>query len=132
LLEVDKRVLMRRILLLISFLFYSIGLHSQNDTVSIVRNYPQKTFVKETATSNISIYPVPVRQNSFTIKTDRDMTSVKVTNMIGQDIFRAQYKTPMPLTKVLLIKPTRGMYLVTIAFVDGTRVVKKIMIENPE
>jgi hypothetical protein len=123
---------MRHSLLLISLLICTFTLHSQNDTMSVVRNYPQKTFVRETATSNISIYPVPVRYNSFTIKTDRDMTAVKVTNMIGQDIFRAQYKNPLPLAKVLLKQPTRGMYLVTISFVDGTRVVKKIMVENPE
>ena len=131
-LEVNKRVLMRRFLLLITLLFYSISLHSQSDTVSIVRNYPQKTFVGETVSSNISIYPVPVRENSFTIRTDRDMFSVKVTNMIGQDIFRAQYTNPLSQTKVLLKKTTRGMYLVTIVFIDGTRIVKKIMIENPE
>ncbi len=131
-LEVNKRVLMRLFLLLNTLLFYSISLHSQSDTVSIVRNYPQKTFVRETVSSNISIYPVPVRENSFTIRTDRDMISVKVTNMIGQDIFRAQYTNPLSQTKVLLKKTTRGMYLVTIVFVDGTRIVKKIMIENPE
>jgi hypothetical protein len=109
-----------------------IYLYSQKDTVSVVLNNSQKTFARETAPSNISIYPVPVRENSFTIKTDRDMTSVKVTNMIGQDIFRAQYSNPSPVTKVLLKKPTRGMYLVTIAFTDGTRIVRKVMIENPE
>jgi hypothetical protein len=123
---------MRLFLLLLTLLFYSISLHSQSDTVSIVRNYPQKTFVRETVSSNISIYPVPVRENSFTIRTDRDMISVKVTNMIGQDIFRAQYTNPLSQTKVLLKKTTRGMYLVTIVFIDGTRIVKKIMIENPE
>jgi hypothetical protein len=88
--------------------------------------------MRETVSSNISIYPVPVRENSFTIRTDRDMISVKVTNMIGQDIFRAQYTNPLSQTKVLLKKTTRGMYLVTIVFIDGTRIVKKIMIENPE
>jgi hypothetical protein len=123
---------MKHSLLLISFLFISISLYSQKDSVSVVRNYPQKTFVRETVSSNISIYPVPVRENSFTIKTDRDMTSVRVTNMIGQDIFRAQYKDPLSITKVLLKKPTRGMYLVTIVFVDGSRIVRKVMIENPE
>jgi hypothetical protein len=123
---------MRHSLLLISFIVCSISLYSQKDTVSIVRNYPQRTFVRETVSSNISIYPVPVRDNSFTIKTDRDINMVKVTNMIGQDIFRAQYKNPVSITKVMLTKPTRGMYLVTISFVDGTRIVKKVMIENPE
>jgi len=123
---------MKHILLVISFLLFSLGLYSQRDTTSAVRNYPQKTFIRETVSSNINIYPIPVRENSFTIRTDREMTMVKVTNMIGQDIFRAQYKNPVSNTKVLLKKPTRGMYLVTISFTDGTRVVKKIMIENPE
>jgi hypothetical protein len=123
---------MKHILLVISFLLFSLGLYSQRDTTSTVRNYPQKTFLRETVSSNINIYPIPVRENSFTIRTDREMTMVKVTNMIGQDIFRAQYKNPVSNTKVLLKKPTRGMYLVTISFTDGTRVVKKIMIENPE
>ncbi len=123
---------MKQSILLILLLLYCITLHSQNDTVSVVRNYPQKTFVKETVSSNITIYPVPVRENSFTIKTDRDIVSVKVTNMIGQDIFRTQYKSPVSHTKVLLKQTNRGMYLVTITFVDGTRIVKKIMIENPE
>jgi len=123
---------MKQSILLISLLLYCITLHSQNDTVSVVRNYPQKTFIKETVSSNITIYPVPVRENSFSIKTDRDIVSVKVTNMIGQDIFRTQYKSPVSHTKVLLKQTNRGMYLVTITFVDGTRIVKKIMIENPE
>ena len=130
--EIKKRVLMKQNLLLILFILIPLCLHSQKDTASIVRNYPQKTFASEAAPSNINIYPVPVRENSFTIKTDRDMTAVKVTNMIGQDIFRAQYSNPVPVTKVLLKKPTRGMYLVTIAFTDGTRIVRKVMIENPE
>lgn len=123
---------MKHILLFLSCIFFPVSLYSQKDTVSVVRNYPQKTFTSETPSSNISIYPVPVRENTFTIKTDRDMVLVKVTNMIGQDIFRAQYKNPVSVTKVLLKKPTRGMYLVTIAFIDGTRIVRKVMIENPE
>jgi hypothetical protein len=123
---------MKQILLLIIFISSTLSLHSQNDTVSVVRSDPQKAFLRETNPSPINIYPVPVRQNSFTIRTEKEMTLVKVTNMIGQDIFRMQYKNPVPITKVMLNKPTRGMYLVTIGFLDGTRIVKKIMIENPE
>lgn len=123
---------MKHILLLISVLLIPLSLHSQKDTASVVRNFPQKTFVRETPVTNINIYPVPVRQNSFTIKTDRNMVSVKVTNMIGQDIFRAQYSDPVSMTKVVLAKPARGMYLVTLAFADGSRIVRKVMIESPE
>ena len=81
---------------------------------------------------NVSIYPVPVRDNSFTIKTDKDISFVKITNIIGQDIFRFQYNDPQQLIKISLENPKRGMYLVTIIFSDGIRVVKKIMVEQTE
>ncbi|MDX9725818.1 MAG: T9SS type A sorting domain-containing protein [Bacteroidales bacterium] len=123
---------MKHNLLLIIFVLFALNSHSQSDTSSVVRSVPQKTFIRESSGSNINIYPVPVRQDSFTIRTDREMKSVRVTNMIGQDIFRADYKEPIPQAKVILKKPTRGMYLVTIGFTDGTRIVKKIMIENPK
>ncbi|HOW08275.1 MAG TPA: T9SS type A sorting domain-containing protein [Bacteroidales bacterium] len=123
---------MKQTLLLILFILYMPDLHSQNDTINIARSETQKSVQRENNTSLVTIFPVPVRQNNFTIRTEKEMTLVKVTNMIGQDIFRAQYKNPVPSTKVLLKKPTRGMYLVTISFADGSRVVRKIMIENPE
>lgn len=124
---------MKKSLLLISLMMLlTISLQAQRDTISIKRNPQGRTFIRETQAISINIYPVPVRENSFSIKTDREMSAVKVTNMIGQDIFRAQYKNPLSFTKVLLDNPTRGMYLVTILFVDGTRIVKKIMIERSE
>jgi hypothetical protein len=60
------------------------------------------------------------------------MSFVKITNIIGQDIFRAQYNNPLALIKIVLDNPQRGMYLVTIIFDDNTRAVKKIMIEQSE
>lgn len=123
---------MRHILLFLFISFIPLTLHSQKDSTNVVRNFPQKAFTRETPATNITIYPVPVRENTFSIKTDREMTAVKVTNMIGQDIFRARYTNPVTATKVLLKYPARGMYLVTVEFTDGTRIVRKVMIENPE
>jgi hypothetical protein len=82
----------------------------------------QKDFSREANSISISIYPVPVRDNSFTIKTDRDISFVKITNIIGQDVFRLQYNDPQQLIKITLENPKRGMYLVTIIFSDGIRV----------
>ena len=123
---------MKHFLLIIFISFIPLTLHSQNDSTNVVRNYPQKTFTRESPVTNITIYPVPVRDNTFSIKADREMTAVKVTNMIGQDIFRTRYTNPVAAAKVLLKNPARGMYLVTIGFADGTRIVRKVMIENPE
>jgi hypothetical protein len=86
----------------------------------------------ENANIKINIFPVPVRNNSFTIKTDRDIAFVKVTNILGQDILRVKYNEPQQLIRISLDSPQRGMYLVTVIFTNGARIVKKIMIEESE
>ena len=121
---------MGKSLLFVLFIIFSINLQAQKDTTGIASGQVQKNL--ETANVNISIYPVPVRENNFTIRCDKEISSVKITNIIGQDIFRAQYNNPQPITKISLDNPRRGMYLVTILFSDGVRVVKKIMIEQSE
>jgi hypothetical protein len=92
----------------------------------------QKEISRESNNRIVNIYPVPVKDNSFTIKTDTDIAFIKITNIIGQDIFRFQYNDPQQLIKIFLDNPKRGMYLVTIIFSDGIRVVKKIMVEQSE
>jgi hypothetical protein len=123
---------MRKSLPLIFLLVFTLSLHGQKDSLNIAGVLAQKNFTTETNNLNISIYPVPVRDNSFTIKTEKDISFIKITNIIGQDIFRFKYSDPQQLVKILLNNPKRGMYLVTIIFSDGIRVVKKIMIEQSE
>jgi hypothetical protein len=123
---------MKKSLLLIFLSILTLSIQAQKDTISVAGTLPQKTRSGDATNVNVTIYPVPVRANTFTIKTDRDISFVKVTNIIGQDIFRDQYSNPMQLTRISLDNPKRGMYLVTILFSDGTRVVKKIMIEESE
>lgn len=123
---------MKQFLLIVFILTYSISVHAQQalkDSVSVAMN-PRPVYSETSA--KLSIYPVPVKNNSFTIKTDREISFVKVTNIIGQDIFREKYSNPQQLIRVSLDAPQRGMYLVTIIFDDGLRIVKKIMIEEPK
>jgi len=123
---------MKKSLLLIFLLVFSLSLSGQKDSVNMSGVLAQKNFTTETNNLNISIYPVPVRDNSFTIKTEKDISFVKITNIIGQDIFRFRYSDPQQLVKIFMNNPKRGMYLVTIIFSDGIRVVKKIMVEQSE
>jgi hypothetical protein len=123
---------MKKSLLLIFLLIFTLTLHGQKDTINVIGSLVQKTFSREANNASISIYPVPVRDNSFTIKSDRDVSFIKITNIIGQDVFRLRYNDPQQLIKITLENPKRGMYLVTIVFSDGIRVVKKIMVEQSE
>jgi hypothetical protein len=123
---------MRKGLLLILFIIFSSILHAQKDTINISSNPIQKSVLADAANINLSIYPVPVRENYFTVKCDKEISFIKVTNIIGQDIYKVQYNNPMTITRIILDNPRRGIYLVTIIFSDGARVVKKIMIEQSE
>ena len=122
---------MRRSLPIIFLLIFTFTLYGQKDSISIGA-LPQKEFTREVVNVSVSIYPVPVKDNSFTIKSEKDISFVKITNIIGQDISRFQYNDPQQLIKISLENPKRGMYLVTIIFSDGIRVVKKIMVEQSE
>jgi hypothetical protein len=124
---------MKKSLLFIFLVFLSLLLQAQKDTNNITGTHSQTGRDFNPATIYVSIFPVPVRDNNFTIKTDRDVSFVKITNIIGQDIFRTQYNSnPQQLIRIALENPKRGMYMVTILFNDGKRVVKKIMIEQSE
>jgi len=123
---------MKKVLPLIFFLLISLVLHAQRDTLAVLNKTSQKELIGEANSVNVNIYPVPVRDKNFTIRADRNITFVKVTNMIGQDIYRIQYNNPQQLIKVWLDNPKRGMYLVSLLFDDGTRLVRRIMVEEPE
>jgi hypothetical protein len=122
--------MMRFILVLVMSVF-TVVLQAQKDSTTIAP-YSQQNDFYHSSNVNVSIYPVPVRYNSFTIKADKDISLIRITNIIGQDIYRAKYNDPLQVIKVMLDNPKRGMYLVTIVFSDGTRTVKKIMVEESE
>jgi hypothetical protein len=120
---------MKQFLLLILPVFFFSSVNAQRDTI-IIPAREEKTAPVNKSTVNISIYPVPVRNNAFTIKSDKDISAIKITNIIGQEIYRIKYSNPILITRILLENPGRGMYLVAISFNDNTRLVKKILIEG--
>jgi hypothetical protein len=121
---------MKRLLVFVFLAIFIMILPGRMDSGSYAT--AQQYASGESTNVKINIYPVPVRNNSFTIKTDRDIAFVKVTNILGQDILRVKYNEPQQLIKISLDSPQRGMYLVTVIFTDGARIVKKIMIEESE
>jgi hypothetical protein len=123
---------MKKTLLLILLIIINVSLKAQKDTSAYLGALYQQDINRPSSAVNVTLYPVPVRENNFTIRTDKDISLVKITNIIGQDIYRVKYNSPQQLIRIMLDNPKRGMYLVTINFSDGTRVVKKIMVEETE
>jgi hypothetical protein len=115
---------MRKWLPIILFLICTASLQAQKDSLDTRR------IASDLSGISVSIFPVPVTDH-LTIRCNAAISAVKITNIIGQDVYRAQYKNPQNVTDILLMNSQkRGMYLVTIIFTDGRRVVKKILIEE--
>ncbi|NLN31027.1 MAG: T9SS type A sorting domain-containing protein [Bacteroidales bacterium] len=123
---------MKKTLLFVMSVFFCLSLFSQKDTSSIASTRLKQDLPAKAATATVNIYPVPVRESYFNIKTDQDISSIRITNIIGQVIYKVQYNSPQMLSTIYLDNPRRGMYLVAIVFSDGSRIVKKIMIEPSE
>jgi hypothetical protein len=123
---------MRKILHLVIFLILTANLQAQKDSINYIGVFTQQDAGKAGVPASVTIYPVPVKENNFTIRTDKEISFVRITNIIGQDVFRAKYDSPEQQLRIMLDNPKRGMYLVTINFNDGSRVVKKILIETSE
>jgi len=132
LIEIKKQDFMKRNLLLILFTTTTLLIQAQKDSVTVASGSSVKSIRAEAAAPDISIYPVPIRENFFTIKCDKPVASVRITNIIGQDILKLKNNNPETIMKIVLDNPKRGMYLVTVILDDGSRVVKKIMIEQAE
>jgi len=125
-------MLMKHFLLLLVILSFSINLFSQREVVDNGNSVKKELSDRALSENIVTIYPVPVRDNSFTIKSTKEISYIKVTNIIGQEIFRMKFTTPQLFFKINLENPGRGIYLVVILFSDNSRIVKKVMIENAE
>ena len=122
---------MKKSLLFIFFIMTAFTLYSQRDTVTFISAAANRESLKDYSNINVTIYPVPVRDNNFTLRAVKEIVYVKITNIIGQDIFKSKFGNQQQI-RIFLDNAKRGMYLVTINFSDGSRVVKKIMVEESD
>jgi hypothetical protein len=113
---------MKRYLLIFFLFIIAIPVFSQENNRSAANS-------SENTNINVTIFPVPVRDNSFTINSDKDITYVKITNIIGQDIFTSRFYEQKSI-RISLNNAKRGIYIITISFSDNTRIVRKIMVEE--
>ena len=115
----------------ILFFLFTIAspLFSQSDSTNLHSSAASGGLMRENVSVNVNIFPVPVRNNNFTINADKEISYVKITNIIGQDIFGSRFSEQTSI-RITLNNAKRGMYIITILFSDDTRVVKKIMVEE--
>jgi len=122
---------MKSLFLILAAFVISSSIFAQKDSTALAMKSSNKLSASDNSTS-VSIYPVPVKDGQFTIKSIKEISSVRITNIIGQEIFKTNYNNPEKEIQVSLDNPNRGMYIVVITFTDRTRLVKKITTEGTQ
>lgn len=78
----------------------------------------------------VKIFPVPVLNNRFTISSDTPFKSVRMTNIIGQEITRYKLVFPVTRKEIEFQGAEKGIYLVTIELEDNRKIVRKILVDT--
>ena len=115
---------MKHYLLILFVLSFSINLFSQSDTVNLSVSSAQKELIRDVSNVNVSIYPVPVRENNFTIKSDKEISAIKITNII-------EFDKQINDFEVYLVKNTQSVdYVETIKLdknINPSNIVEKLI-----
>lgn len=120
---------MKKIFLILIIAFQIGTLLAQKASVSSASSNGRKEMGSTMADqAEIKIFPVPVKENNFNVTSERDISTIRITNIIGQEVYSKRYPSPVTTSNIPLDNPQRGMYLVTIIFTDNSRVVRKIMV----
>lgn len=122
---------MKRIVLLFIASAFFVSIQAQRDTITVSGAVAKSENVRSMSDqAGLKIFPVPVKDNNFTVSAEKEITTIRITNIIGQEVYRSKYSGSIYSTKVILENQQRGVYLVTVIFSDQSRVVRKIMVEG--
>ncbi len=80
--------------------------------------------------SDILIYPNPVKNNKFYVKSETVIKSVEVLNVLGENVKKIYNETNVAYNIfVELGDVQKGMYLVKITLKNGKSVIRKIILK---
>ncbi len=82
---------------------------------------------KNTNQHSIIIYPNPINQPIFNVKSNSLITKISIINMVGKIIFFKQYSS-YAYNDITVRFPqcNRGVYLIKITFDDNETIIKKL------
>jgi hypothetical protein len=123
-------MLVKKILLFVIILITTCSAFGQKDSLTVRSFAVTKGAAGYPADPTVNIFPVPVRDGQMTITAEKEIYSIKITNIIGQDIYKSTPGESFQNLKISLDNPRRGVYIVSVIFADRTRCVKKIMVEG--
>ena len=91
---------------------------------------PNYTSISELSViGTLKIYPNPVVSDHFTFESNMPVKSVHIFDIIGNEIIKEIYTSPVKATEVLIGSRNEGIYLVKVVFSDNRSTTQKILIK---
>ena len=81
------------------------------------------------ALGNLKIYPNPIVSDYFTFKSNAPVKSIRIFDILGNEVISEIYNSPVKETKVMIGSRSEGVYLVKAIFSDNSTRTQKIMIK---
>ncbi len=120
---------MKRLIHFISIIIFAVFFIAQAAQAQNYE-YDSETVYKLPAHSEPAvIYPNPVTDSRFYVKSEKIISSVEVINMIGQTISKINNETGLPYN-ILVSMPEcdKGLYMIRIIYEDKNAEIQKIML----
>lgn len=80
-------------------------------------------------TYNLKIFPNPIVNDQFTVKSSKKISSIEILNVIGQTILKKENVSKDGDISIVLNKPEKGIYFVKIIFENKKTLVQKVLIK---
>ena len=112
--------------IIFSFFIFSFSYTAHSQGMSYHESKPAVLVIH----SEVLIYPNPVTDNNFFVKSDRLIKKVEVLNVLGQTIKTVINETNIPyniLVEIGNIK--KGMYMVQVTLEGGEKIINKIIVK---
>lgn len=109
---------------LVFILLYSYSARSQG--LSFNNKKPSVSIIH----SNVLIYPNPVTDSKFFVKSEQLIKKVEVLNVLGQKIKTVTNQTNIPYNILVELRNIKkGMYLVKVTLDNGEKIINKIIVK---
>jgi hypothetical protein len=119
-----KKIYLTFITVLTAILMFSLQGYSQTSNNAVRDN---STFQVD---FDALIYPNPVTDNNFYVKSDNVIKKVEVINVIGQIVKTVNNETNLPYNIFVQFNGCEpGMYMVRITSADNKKIIKKVLIK---
>jgi len=115
------------VLILISLVFIlSLNYSARSQGMSFQNKKPSVSIIH----SNVLIYPNPVTDNKFFVKSEQLIKKVEVLNVLGQNIKTVSNETNVPYNILVeLGNIKKGMYMVQVTLDSGEKIINKIIVK---